>query len=181
MRSYIRLARTQAAKTAYFGVTCACAHINYFCAHHAAIASLSGVFGSALLICPAVDTDNPLLRRGHEAVLTFSSNPQLWVESGVLRMNYACLDARVLSNTSAIIIETIEKTMPDGSIIRQRGGETWSGRSPACPADPSAARMEGDPSLVCPRPLLAPSRTTRWMFMCENRRSWMGDREGTAM
>lgn len=42
----------------------------------------------------------------------------------MLRMNYACLDARVLSNTSAIIIETIEKTKPDGSIIRQREGET---------------------------------------------------------
>lgn len=42
----------------------------------------------------------------------------------MLHMNYACLDARVLSNTSAIIIETIEKTMPDGSIIRQREGET---------------------------------------------------------
>lgn len=46
------------------------------------------------------------------------------MESRVLHMNYACLDARVLSNTSAIIIETIEKTMPDGSIIRQREGET---------------------------------------------------------
>lgn len=44
------------------------------------------------------------------------------MESGVLRMNYACLDARVLSNTSAIIIETIEKTMPDGSIISRREG-----------------------------------------------------------
>lgn len=113
-------------------------------------ASLSGVFGSAFLICPAVNTDNPLLRWGHEAVLTFSSNPQLWVESRVLRMNYACLDARVLSNTSAIIIETIEKTMPDGSIIRQQEGETWSGRSPACPANPTTLHVEGDGSLVCP-------------------------------
>lgn len=40
------------------------------------------------------------------------------MESRVLLVNYACVDARVLSNTSAIIIETIEKTMPDGSIIR---------------------------------------------------------------
>lgn len=116
-------------------------------------ASLSGVFGSAFLICPAVDTDNPLLRWGHEAVLTFSSNSQLWVESRVSRMNYVCLDARVLSNTSAIIIETIEKTMPGGSIIRQREGETWSGRSPACPANPATLHMEGDVSLVCPSPL----------------------------
>ena len=46
------------------------------------------------------------------------------MESRVLHMNYACLDARVLSNTSAIIIETIEKTIPDGSIIRQQEGET---------------------------------------------------------
>lgn len=96
-----------------------------------------------LLICPAVNTDNPLLHWGHEPVLTFSSNPQLWVESRVLHMNYACLDARVLSNTSAIIIETIEKTMPDGSIIRRREGETWSGRSPACPASLTTTHMEG--------------------------------------
>lgn len=152
------------------------AHINYFFTHHAAIASLSGVFGSALLICLAVDTDNPLLRRGHEAVLTFSSNPQLWVESRVSRMNYACLDARVLSNTSAIIIETIEKTMPDGSIIRQREGETSSGRSPARPADPTAAHMEREPWRV-PGPSSA-SRVTRWMFMCENRRSVDGRQGG---
>ena len=98
---------------------------------------------SALLIYLAVNTDNPLLRWGHEAVLTFSSNPPLWVESRVLHMNYACLDARVLSNTSAIIIETIEKTIPDGSIIRQQEGETWSGRSPACPANQTTTRMEG--------------------------------------
>lgn len=97
----------------------------------------------ALLICLAVNTDNPLLHRGHEALLTFSSNPQLWVESRVLHMNYACLDARVPSNTSAIIIETIEKTMPDGSIIRQWEGETWSGRSPACPASLTTKHMEG--------------------------------------
>lgn len=58
-------------------------------------------------------------------------------------MNYACLDARVLSNTSAIIIETIEKTIPDGSIIRQQEGETWSGRSPACPANLTTMHMEG--------------------------------------
>lgn len=78
----------------------------------------------------------------------------------MLRMNYAYLDARVLSNTSAIIIETIEKTMPDGSIIRQREGETRSGRSPACLADPAAVHMEGDLFLSCPGPLwrLAASR-----------------------
>jgi len=99
--------------------------------------------GFALLIGLAVNTDNPLLFWGHEAVLTFSSNPQLWVESRVLHMNYACLDARVLSNTSAIIIETIEKTIPDGSIIRQQEEETWSGRSPACPAKLNTMRMEG--------------------------------------
>lgn len=97
----------------------------------------------ALLIGLAVNTDNPLLHRGHEEVLTFSSNPQLWVESRVLRMNYACLDARMPSNTSATIIETIEKTIPDGSIIRQQEGETWSGRSPACPANPTTTRTEG--------------------------------------
>lgn len=97
----------------------------------------------ALLICPAVNIDNLLLHWGHEAVLTFSSNSQLWVESRVLHMNYACLDARVLSNTSAIIIETIEKTIPDGSIIRQQEGETWSGRSPACPANLTTKHMEG--------------------------------------
>lgn len=78
----------------------------------------------ALLICRGVNTDNPLLHWGHEAVLTFSSNPQLRVESRVLRMNYAGLDARVLRNTSAIIIETIERTIADGSIIRQQEGGT---------------------------------------------------------
>lgn len=89
------------------------------------------------LICLAVNTDNPVLRWGQEAVLTFSSNLQLWVESRVLLMNYACLDARVLSNTSAIIIETIEKTIPDGSIIRQQGKETWSIRTlPCLPCQP---------------------------------------------
>lgn len=46
------------------------------------------------------------------------------MESRVSHMNYACPDARVLSNTSAIIIETIEKTIPDGSIIRQQEAET---------------------------------------------------------
>lgn len=97
----------------------------------------------ALLICLAVNTDNPLLHWGHETVLTFSSNPQLWVESRVLHMNYACLDARVLNNDSAIIIETIEKTIPDGSIIRQQEEETWSGRSPACPANLTTMHMEG--------------------------------------
>lgn len=56
-------------------------------------------------------------------------------------MNYACLDARVLSNTSAIIIETIEKTMPDGSIMRQReGGEL-------------------DPDAPLPAPLTEPPHT----------------------
>lgn len=98
----------------------------------------------AFLIGLAVNTDNPLLHWGHEEVLTFSSNPQLWVESRVLHMNYACLDARMPSNTSAIIIETIEKTIPDGSIIRQQEGETWSGRSPALPCQPNHHVHGGD-------------------------------------
>lgn len=64
------------------------------------------------------------------------------------RMNYACLDARVLSNTSAIIIETIEKTMPDGSIIRQPGGGGGGGfdpdAPPLAPATQPPGRAEGD-------------------------------------
>lgn len=91
------------------------------------------LFVSALL---SIQT-TPRLHRGYEAVLTFSSNSQLWVESWVLSMNYACPDARVLSNTSAIIIETIEKTIPDGSIIRQQGTEPD-------PTPPPTTRMEGD-------------------------------------
>lgn len=77
------------------------------------------------MVSAADNTYSPMLREGQEAVLTFSSNLQLrGVQSRVSLMNYACLDARVLSYTSAIIIETIEKTIPDGSIIRQQGQET---------------------------------------------------------
>lgn len=64
-------------------------------------------------------------------------------------MNYACLDARVLSNTSAIIIETIEKTKPDGSIIRQRGGGELDPDAPllALPTQPVHTRKGTFPGM----------------------------------
>lgn len=71
-------------------------------------------------------------------------------------MNYASLDARVLSDTSAIIIETIEKTMPDGSIIR--GGNLIR----TAPASLTAKHIEetfGDlasPNPPLPGPAVAP-------------------------
>lgn len=50
--------------------------------------------------------------------------PQCCVESGVLHMNYAGWDTTEQRNTSAIIIETIEKTILVGSIIRLQVGES---------------------------------------------------------
>lgn len=61
-------------------------------------------------------------------------------------MNYASVDARVLSNTSAIIIETIEKTMPDGSIIR--GGNLIR----TAPASLTAKHIEETFSDIAPDP-----------------------------
>lgn len=83
-----------------------------------------------------------------------------------MRLNYACLDARVLSNTSAIIIETIEKTKPDGSIIRQlRGGRQGGGGKldPDAPL-PGRTRKGTFPGVSWSPPVL----------MCGNRRWWIG-------
>lgn len=145
MRSHIRQQQTRAVRTAYSATT-RTHTTKFFSLIRCVIASPSCVFGSTCFCSPYLSRcqyRQPSAPWGHEAVLTFSSNPQLWVESRVLHMNYACLDARVLSNTSAIIIETIEKTIPDGSIIRQQEGETWSGRSPACPANLTTTHTEG--------------------------------------
>ena len=81
---------------------------------------------SSYLVCGRCRSP-PSATRG---VLTFSFQPQRRVESWVLHMNYACPDARELSNTSAIIIETIEKTIPAGSIIRQQGRKPDPGSPP---------------------------------------------------
>lgn len=80
-------------------------------------------------LSPRLLVQSPLWAEFNPTMLTSpywhsSHFPQRWAESRVLCMNYAGWDTTEHWNTSAIIIETIEKTILAGSIIRLQVGES---------------------------------------------------------